>query len=66
VLTDPAAGPDPATLTWLTHTGPQLGTALVFGGKVAVSPTVDGVIGKAIGGTVPGYDQATNPTGLTY
>jgi Tol biopolymer transport system component len=63
LLTDPKAGPSADTTTWLHRTAPQLTRALIFGGNVAVAPSVNGAVGTAITGAA-GYTVATNPTEL--
>jgi hypothetical protein len=63
LLTNPVTGPDVDGLTWLRHTGPQLGTALVFGGYGAVGAGVDASVGQAISGPL-GYDESDQPISL--
>ncbi|WP_194919001.1 cell wall-binding repeat-containing protein [Catenulispora rubra] len=63
LLTDPKAGPSADVTTWLHRTAPELTRALIFGGNVAVAPSVNSAVGSAIAGAA-GYSVATNPTGL--
>jgi putative cell wall-binding protein len=61
LLTDPNTGPYLDTLTWLRHTGPQVRTALVFGGQAVLSDGVNAAIGQAISGPA-GFDLTDQPT----
>ena len=63
LLTDPKTGPSPDVTTWLHRTAPQLTSALIFGGDVAVAPSVNDEVRQAITGPA-GTSLVTNQTNL--
>ncbi|MEZ0106161.1 hypothetical protein ABH920_000142 [Catenulispora sp. EB89] len=63
LLTDPKAGPSADVTTWLHRTAPQLTMGLIFGGDVAVAPSVNSAVADAITGP-SGVSVETNATNL--
>jgi hypothetical protein len=63
LLVDPQSGLTTEELQWVSANAGSADSALVFGGPVAVSTTVDGELGRTLAGPA-GFVAATNPGGI--
>lgn len=63
LLVDPNTGLTPQEQQWVSANSGDVGSALVFGGPMAVSPTVDMQLGTTLSGPA-GYVMATNPPSI--